>query len=463
MAKESKSSNKAAMPILNILAIIVIILVVAAVGAYFYFGQKSSSLQNPKTPINTSTVVTSVTTTISTIVSTSIIPAISTSTTSISTPSRKSNDYIYISNIGNFSVGSGTISVINSSTNKVIATIPAGISAGQMIFIANSTYAFALTQSGVSGYHNISIINYTRNQFVKNVSLGRSSITAFEMAITPDGKSIYVIDTETCGATINGQAINQPGIVQVVNISTYSITNITVGSCPEGVLFTPNGKYAYIPNLISNSISVINIQSRSIISTIQLNQPSGVLAVTSDGKTLYSIGNSSNYNVNSILYMINATTGSVGRVATLGLISQIIGINPTNKFMYIINYGSNSISIVNTSINLIENSVSLPSGSSQMEFSPDGKTAYIFGYYSNYIFVMNTSSNKITSQIPIRGGAVAMNMTPDGKFIYVAIDNQTNSKAPGVVLAINATSEKISSTIPVGINPDYINAIEVHS
>ena len=213
------------------------------------------------------------------------------------------NTYIYVSNLGNFSSGGGSISVIKESTNKVVASIPAGMSAGQVVFVPNSVYAFALTQSGTSGYHNISVINYLDNQFIMNITLGNESITASGIALTPNGRYLYVIEPE---GPVNVTVTNASGMqrtfqsiknstIQIINVSLFLniltyyssfLTTITTGSYSDEIVFTSNGNYAYVPNYESDSISVINTNSQSVISTIPITHPLSIMAPPT-GKYVY--------------------------------------------------------------------------------------------------------------------------------------------------------------------------------
>jgi YVTN family beta-propeller protein len=67
-----------------------------------------------------------------------------------------------------------------------------------------------------------------------------------------------------------------------------------VGYGPLAVAITPDGNYAYVSNLGSNTISVIATASNTVVATISdVSSPSGV-AVTPDGKHAYVSNGGSN-------------------------------------------------------------------------------------------------------------------------------------------------------------------------
>ncbi len=62
---------------------------------------------------------------------------------------------------------------------------------------------------------------------------------------------------------------SNPGFVSVVNLATNTvIATIAVGSSPVAVAMKPDGTRAYVANNSSNSISVIDTGSNTVIFTI---------------------------------------------------------------------------------------------------------------------------------------------------------------------------------------------------
>ncbi len=64
--------------------------------------------------------------------------------------------------------GSNSISVINDTTNRVVATIPVGIHPGNMIIPENGAYIHVANQ----GSNTISVINETTNKVAATIPVG---------------------------------------------------------------------------------------------------------------------------------------------------------------------------------------------------------------------------------------------------------------------------------------------------
>jgi YVTN family beta-propeller protein len=149
-----------------------------------------------------------------------------------------------------------TVSVIDTATNKVTATLNVG----------NNPYGVAVNPKGTriyvanSGSNTISVIDTTKNKVAATVKLGNGpdgfALSPNEIAITPDGKKVYV----ACSVS----SIGYYNFVPVIDTSTNKvITNIDDGFYDNaGIAITPDGKKVYVVNRgytgAGYGVSVIN-------------------------------------------------------------------------------------------------------------------------------------------------------------------------------------------------------------
>jgi YVTN family beta-propeller protein len=110
--------------------------------------------------------------------------------------------FAYVANYN--SGGSGTVSVIDTATNMVVATVPVGS-------------------------------------------------TPIAVAVTPDGKHAYVVNQGS-----------SPGVSVIDTASNTVVATISAGSGPTGVAVTPDGKHAYVANTGSNNVLVINTATNTV-------------------------------------------------------------------------------------------------------------------------------------------------------------------------------------------------------
>ena len=100
----------------------------------------------------------------------------------------------------------------------------------------------AVTPDGTRAYvtnfnsNTVSVINTATNTVTATIAVGANPDG---VAITPNGATIYVANSG------NGTGTN----VSVINTASNTVTaTVTVGSGPDGIAVTPNGANAYVTN-----------------------------------------------------------------------------------------------------------------------------------------------------------------------------------------------------------------------
>ncbi len=92
-----------------------------------------------------------------------------------------------------------------------------------------------------------------------------------------------------------------------------------------------------------------------------------------------------------------------------------------------------------------------------LAITPDGRTAYVVNGGSNDVSVIDTATNTAARPpIPVGLGPVAIAITPDGRTAYV-ISSQSGSVTP-----IDVATNKARRPIRVGGYPDAIAIVATH-
>jgi YVTN family beta-propeller protein len=153
--------------------------------------------------------------------------------------------------ITNAAVASYSVSVIDTATNTVTATIPVG----------NEPIGVAVTPDGSKVYvthdidNTVSVIDTATNIVTATIPVSGGT---FGVAVSPDGSKVYVAD---------GSAT-----VSVIATATNTvIATIPVGFGPLGVAVTPDGSKVYVASGggdINNTVSVIDTATNTVIATI---------------------------------------------------------------------------------------------------------------------------------------------------------------------------------------------------
>ena len=232
--------------------------------------------------------------------------------------------YVYVENYGN-----NTISIINSSTNKILKSIKRSYEPSGMAISPNGEYLYVSN----TGNNTISILNSSSLSVVKTIYhlFGPNGVI-------PSLNGAYLYVTNFYNNSIS-----------IINLSTldkvYTIHGL---NGPDGIALSQNGTVVYVSNEYNNSLSIINIKSRKIINTITgLDVPSDV-ATTPDYSYVYV----PNYG-NSTLSIINTTTDSIVWTISKLNLPQNIAFSLNGNYVYIAESGNNTLSVVNlTNINM---------------------------------------------------------------------------------------------------------------
>lgn len=115
--------------------------------------------------------------------------------------------------------GDNNVSVIDTATNTVTATVNVGIQPKGVAFDPNGTKAYVTNSAYSDGYPGstgtVSIIDTATNNVTATVNVG---MYPYGIAVTSDGTKVYVVDTNY-------------NTVSVIDTATNNVTtNVTVGN-----------------------------------------------------------------------------------------------------------------------------------------------------------------------------------------------------------------------------------------
>jgi YVTN family beta-propeller protein len=311
-----------------------------------------------------------------------------------------------------------------------------------------------------------------------NVGTIPVGITPAAVGITPDSRLAYVANNNNYGIS-GGDTVSVLNIRNNTLIQTISDPSFNQ---PYTVTINAAGTKAYITNSNAETITIIDIPSNTVSGVITgFDGPSGMV-ITPDGTKAYvnnyggpggvGSGNGTTLNVVDL-----ATNSIIGAAIDVDQAPAALAISPDGKFVYSINYvngnpGTGTMSVVATSSNSVVATITGFSGPFGIALTPDGRFAYVTNFGSNNfapfgttVSVVDLKSNAITATIGVGIQPSGIAITPDGKYAYVTNYNTlyagpgfTNLTAgEGTVTIIDiATNTVIPPTLAVGESPSGI-------
>lgn len=271
-----------------------------------------------------------------------------------------------------------TVSVVDTSDNTVVATIPiAGSALNTAAVSPGGALVYVASGSGI-----ISVISTASNSVVGTITVGGfPSVVAF----SPDGSRAYV----TNHADDN---------VAVIDTATNSVVaTIDVGANPYGVAFSPDGSHAYITNQGSGTVSVIDTANSTVLDTIKVGDTPTMVAVSPDGSLAYV-----NDFGSGTVSVIGTATNSV--IATINVGSGPYGVvfSPDGARAYVAS-NDGTISVIDTAAEKVIDTISVGPVVG-VTISPDGSHLYAShwtGSDNHTISVIDTATDTVTGTINV--------------------------------------------------------------
>jgi YVTN family beta-propeller protein len=212
------------------------------------------------------------------------------------------------------------------------------------------------------------------------------------------------------------------GILSIIDLNSFSLLNsitldqIEFGGINQGIganriVITPNKKFALITSTISNAIFVLNVENNNIEGLIYLDSSKGRggsglrgIVTKQDGITYVASKNTDSiFIIDTNVISANEIPNDTIEYATIGNIT-LSGNDPTSlalssdeKYLYVLNYASDSVSIIDTTLNTVIKTIDVGDGPTEM--AEVNKKLYITNFLDSTISEINTETNALTYTI----------------------------------------------------------------
>ncbi len=368
------------------------------------------------------------------------------------------------------------VSIVDTATNTVITTHSTGGNPKSVAVSPDGTRVYVS-----NGYGYVSIFDTTTNALITHLTVGNSSnITPISVAVSPDGTRAYV--------TLNTWGT---GMVAVIDTATNTVIdtdpdqpgsqNIVVGTGPRGVAFSPDGTRAYVANLNSRSISIIDTATYTVLANVDVAVSATAVAVSPDGSKLYvTDGGGDTVTVLGLANRAPVVTAppTVGTAAPdTGAVDGNLNVSDIDTLTYTLttppakgtvvihadgtftytpapqsrldayttpgpDVDSFSVAVsdgrhipvtvtvedipIAAAETLVLAVVTTGSSPYHVAVSPDGTRAYISNFGSDTVTVIDAATNAVVATISVGLAPEGVAISPDGELVYVAIDRSNS-------------------------------------
>lgn len=357
--------------------------------------------------------------------------------------------------------------VVTSGTNPSTTTLtltPSSIAAGSVgPVVMTATVApqsGSGTPTGTVAYFNGStqVGTATLNGGVAQFNFNPSSLAVGLYSIT----AVYGGDNTFAGSTSQSQTlfITQAGpfayvanlisnTVSMVNIPTGQVVNsIPVGPGPIDAAISPDGTQVYVSNNAGGDVAVIDTASSTVVATIPVQSFPVGLAFTPDGTAAYV----ANFGSNTVS-VINTSTQTVTSTVLVGHApgNVTMAVTSLGTFAYVPNAKDNTVSVIAVGPNpTVVQTINVGTSPNWAVAAPNSSVVYVENGGSNNVSVISVATNTVTATIPVGSGPQSAAFSPDSSMAYVA---NTSSNTLSVIYT---PSQTVIKTISGFSNPRQV-------
>lgn len=270
--------------------------------------------------------------------------------------------------------------------------------------------------------------------------------------------------------TVAFVANNDSNSVSVVDTATNTViaTVPLQVTGPIGVVASPDGARVYVTGAIGSGsgVDVIDTSANAVIATIPLPAINSVAlpVITPDGNHLYV----PDRNSGTVTVIDTANNVVAGNPIRVGSSCGALAITPDGTSIYVADPLDTAVVRIDTATNTAAPPISLGLGNpSDLAITPDGRHVYVSAPTpgQSSVDVIDTSTNTVTAQIPLPGSQelpFGLAITPDGSTVYVAEQvvffAPTGEEPTGLsgLLVIDTATNTIISNIFFGFRPSDV-------
>lgn len=257
-----------------------------------------------------------------------------------------------------------------------------------------------------------------------------------EVEITPDSSKAVVANLDSTFAS-------------VIDLTTYSVTNIPITRRASQVEISPDGKYAYLAvvadgdgvwriNLLTLSVEGPRLFTTNMGSVGFLFWQTSGMTLSNDGAVLAVCGS-----FDDSLSLIDTASWSVVATVPVGDFpvralfahddAQIfVSTRDDDKVRMVSNAGPSS-SVLRT--------YNVGDSPFELALSPDGDTLYVMNYGSKNIGIVDVPGGMMTSTVGLPNSPAGMALGQAGRYLYVATGNWSLTMGPGAAFSYSQTGE----------------------
>lgn len=313
--------------------------------------------------------------------------------------------------------------------------------------------AFALAQGPATSSRGLLLVanKGDRTLGVIDPELGKEistvpedGVTGHEVAASPDGRRAFVPIYGNSGVGHEG---TDGQLLRVIDLSAHRIVGTVdfgKGVRPHCALFGPKDGLLYVTTELNQAVTVIDPATLKILASIPTGQPeSHMLAITRDGRRGYT----SNVGPGTVS-VLDLETRKLISVIPVCQVAQRIALSVDDQYAFTSDQREPRLAVIDTASNKVKSWIPMPGIGYGTAATPDGRNLLVALINRNKVGVIDLESMKVARTIDVPRAPQEILVRPDGAVAFASCD------ASRQVAVLDLKEWKVARLIDAGAGAD---------
>lgn len=268
-----------------------------------------------------------------------------------------------------------------------------------------------------------------------------------EMVLSPDRRTVYVADNGVVWMTETGPGENTVSVVDIESRTRTGVIDLGEYRRPHGITFDGRSGRLFVSTENPSWLLSVDPVSRKIVRTYEVHGKAPHIVQLGNGSVWAYVSNTDT----GTLAAINVASGEV-KLVNIGERPQGMAFSKDRKMLYVANSGGASIAVFDTTKNERIGQIDTGKAPVRLAVTPDGKTLVYALQEGRSVGFADVAARKETAQIPLGGRPVSLTLSLDGRLAYSSLQEEDK------IFVISLTERKIVRTFetPKGTGPDPV-------
>lgn len=285
---------------------------------------------------------------------------------------------------------SGTISVIDTTRDEVVATIPLGGGVpNRVVLTPDGTQAWAIHDKS----RVISIVDVAARKVLRRVKIGE---WPYNLSFTPDGRYCWVLDWGDVSKILIYD-VQKNALEGEIEVSTW----------PAHGIFSRDGKLFWVTSETAGNVGVVDVPQRKIVEVLPSSGDAMGLALSADGQFVY-VANGEDRTISKV----DARSHRIVATGKVKGVNHDVVLTPDGRLLYVTMRKANRIAVLRAEDLEAVTEIPQPGYPDLVVMSNDGTKAYVSNRQANVVTVIGLSDHREIKRIPVGKGPHGMALAP---------------------------------------------------